>query len=191
MVEVPDNFLGIPEIPPDEADVVALPIPLELTVSYGHGTKRGPSALIRASQQVEFFDHELGYEVQGKVKISTLPEVRLEGKNAEGAQEAIYEAAKPWIDKFLLSFGGEHSITPALVRAYKEKYPDLSIVYFDAHTDMREQYDGSRWSHASAARRCQDDYHVKTIVWVGIRNTSQEEQQYIDQDFVNYGDRYN
>ena len=66
--EASDNFLGIPEIDPKDAETLILPIPLELTVSYGTGTKRGPAAIIEASQHVELYDHELGYEVQEKVK---------------------------------------------------------------------------------------------------------------------------
>ena len=187
---IPDNFLGIPEIPPKDAEVLILPIPLEATVSYGKGTGRGPRAIITASAQVELYDHELGYEVNEKVKIATLPAVNFPEQNAEKAQNIIAEIAKSWTDKFILSLGGEHSITPALVGEYKKKYPDLSILYFDAHTDMREEWDGTKWSHACAARRCQDNHGIKNIVWVGTRNTSLGEQQYINKEQVNYGNSY-
>jgi agmatinase len=192
--ETPNNFLGIEEIAPTDADVVILPIPLEATVSYGKGTGRGPEAIITASQQVELYDHELGYEVNEKVKISTLPFVefveQLNTENAEKAQPIIAKAVAPWTDKFVLSLGGEHAITPALVGEYKKKYPDLSILYFDAHSDMREEWGGTKWSHACAARRCQDDHGIKNIVWVGTRNTSLGEQQYINKEQVNYGNTY-
>src|SRR3972149_573880 len=187
---IPDNFLGIPEIPPEEAEVLVLPIPLEATVSYGKGTGRGPRAIITASQQVEQYDHELGYEVNQKVKIATLPAINFPEQNAEKAQDIISNVAKNWTNKFLLSLGGEHSITPAIVSEYKKKYPDLSILYFDAHTDMREEWDGTKWSHACAARRLQDNHGIKNIVWVGTRNTSLGEQQYINKEQVNYGDKY-
>jgi agmatinase len=186
----PNNFLGIEEVRPEDAEVLVLPIPLEATASYGKGTKKGPSAIIEASQQVETYDHELGYEVNEQVKISTLPAVVFPEQNSETAQPIIRKAVEPWTDKFVLSLGGEHSITPALVGEYKKKYPDLSILYFDAHTDMREEWGGTRWSHACAARRCQDDHGIKNIVWVGIRNTALSEQQYIDQTHVNYGNTY-
>lgn len=197
--QTPDNFLGIPEISAEDADVLVLPIPLEMTVSYGSGTKNGPRAILEASKQVELYDHELHDEVTNKVKIATLPEVKFGNANPEEAQMTIYKAVKPWVNKFVLSFGGEHAITPALVKAYQEKYADLSILYFDAHTDMRDQWEGSKWSHACAARRCQEQLAsagasrsggIERIVWVGIRNTAQEEQQYINQDFVNYGNKY-
>lgn len=186
----PNNFLGIDEMPAGDADVVILPIPLEATVSYGKGTGRGPEAIITASQQVELYDHELGYEVNEKVKIATLPAIAFPKQDAELAQTVIAKTAEPFTDKFILSLGGEHSITPALVGEYKKKYPDLSILYFDAHTDMREEWGDTRWSHACAARRCQDDHGIKNIVWVGTRNTSLGEQQYINKEQINYGNTY-
>ncbi|MEK7564007.1 MAG: agmatinase [Patescibacteria group bacterium] len=187
---VPNNFLGINEVSMEEAQVLVLPIPLEATVSYGKGTAKGPEGIITASQQVEFYDHELGYEVNEEVKIKTLPYIDFPEQNAEKAQAIISDTIKDLTDKFILSLGGEHSITPALVSEYKKKYPDLSILYFDAHTDMREEYRDTRWSHACAARRCQDDHGIKNIVWVGTRNTSLGEQQYINKDQVNYGNTY-
>jgi len=185
-----NNFLGIDEIAPMDAEVVILPIPLEATVSYGKGTGKGPEAIIAASQQVELYDHELGYEVPDKVKIATLPVINFPEQNSEKAQNIIAKIAEPFTDKFILSLGGEHSITPALVGEYKKKYPDLSILYFDAHSDMREEWGGTKWSHACAARRCQDNHGIKNIVWVGVRNTSQEEQQYINKDQVNFDNIY-
>ncbi|OGI60794.1 agmatinase [Candidatus Nomurabacteria bacterium RIFCSPHIGHO2_01_FULL_38_19] len=190
MKNTPNNFLGIPEISPEEAEVLVLPIPLEATVSYGRGTGKGPSAIIEASKHVELYDHELGYEVNEKIKIATLPTVVFPEQNAEKAQDVIAEVAEPWTNKFILSLGGEHSITPALVSAYQKKYSDLSILYFDAHTDMREEWGGTKWSHACAARRCQDNHNIKNIVWVGVRNTSLGEQQYINKEQVNYGNKY-
>ncbi len=186
---IPDNFLGIPEVAPKDADVLILPLPLEKTVSYGKGTGAGPRAIITASQQVERYDYEHGYEVDSKVKIATLPFLEFPESDLEAIQDKINKTAKPWTDKFLLSVGGEHSITPALVKAYQEKYPDLSILYFDAHTDMRDEWGDTKWSHACAARRCQEG-GVKNIVWVGTRNTALSEQQYIDTTHVNYGNKY-
>lgn len=186
---VSDNFLGIKEISPKEAEVLILPIPLEASVSYGGGTENGPSAIIEASKQVELYDHEFGHEVNEKVKIATLPEIIFKEQNAEKAQGIISQTVAPLTDKFILSLGGEHSITPALVSEYYKKYSDLSILYFDAHTDMREEWEGSKWSHACAARRCQE-LGVKNIVWVGIRNTALSEQQYINKEQVNYGNKY-
>jgi len=186
---IPDNFLGIPEITPDDSEVLILPIPLEVTVSFGDGTKNGPMAIIEASKQVELYDHKLGYEINEKVKIATLPAIIFKEQDAEKAQNIIAQVVAPLTDKFILSLGGEHSITPALVSEYQKKYSDLSVLYFDAHTDMREEWEGTQWSHACAARRCQTG-GIKNIVWIGIRNTSLSEQQYINKEQVNYGNNY-
>lgn len=186
---IPDNFLGIPEVKPEDAEALILPLPLEKTVSYGKGTSAGPREIITASQQVECYDHELGYEVHEQVKIATLPFLEFPENDLEAIQKKINLAAKPWTDKFLVSLGGEHSLTPALVKAYQEKYPDLSILYLDAHTDCRDEWGGTKWSHACAARRCQEG-GIKNIVWVGVRNTALSEQQYINKEQVNYGNKY-
>ena len=121
---IPRNFLGIPEIDLKDAEVLILPIPLEATVSYGTGTGKGPEKIIEASHQVELYDHEHGYEVNEKVKIATLPAIQFPEQNAEKAQSIIAEKVAPWTQKFVLSLGGEHSITPALVSEYQKKYPD-------------------------------------------------------------------
>ena len=188
-METPKNFLGIPEIELKDAEALILPVPFESTTSYGKGTKNGPGAILEASRQVELYDHELGVELQDKVKIATLPEVKFANETAEDAQPVITRVAENFTDKFLVSLGGEHSITPALVKSYLKKYPDLSILYIDAHTDMREEWDGTKWSHACAARRCQEQ-GIEKIVWVGIRNTAKSEQQYINPDYVNYGNKF-
>jgi agmatinase len=185
----PDNFLGIPEVDPKQAEALVLPLPLEASVSYGKGTKAGPEAIIKASQQIELFDHELGYELESRVKIATLPTLEFGKSKDEEAQKLIAKTAKPYINQFLISLGGEHSITPGLIRAFLKKYPDLSILYIDAHTDMREQWDGSKWSHACAARRCQEE-GIDKIVFVGIRNTSKEEQQYLNKMNIYWGNQF-
>src|SRR3989344_2698001 len=118
---IPDNFLGIPEIPPEEAEVLVLPIPLEATVSYGKGTGRGPKAIITASQQVEQYDHELGYEVNQKVKIATLPAINFPEQNAEKAQDIISNVAKNWTNKFLLSLGGHKKYVSWRTAIYKQR----------------------------------------------------------------------
>jgi agmatinase len=176
------NFLGIPEIDPEEGQVLILPAPFEETTSYGQGTKHGPRAILAASQQVELFEPELGDELQNLVKIATLPEV-------SGSREAIAETARRYFDRFLITLGGEHSITPALIKPYIEKYKNLSVLQIDAHTDMRDEWEGSKNSHACAMRRVQEQ-GIEKIVQVGIRNTAKEEQWHLNPDNIFWGDRY-
>jgi len=180
--ELPFNFLGIPEVNPAEARVVVLPVPFEETTSYGQGVAAGPEAIIAASRQVELYNLELGDEIEELVKITTVPSVN-------GGREVIEEMAAKWTDKFLISLGGEHSITPHLIKPLLKKYPDLSVLQIDAHTDMRDKWEGSKNSHACAMRRVQE-LGVKNIVQVGIRNTAKEEQQFLRQKNIFWGGKY-
>ncbi len=179
----PFNFLGIPDIEPAKARVVILPVPFEKTTSYGKGTAAGPKAILEASQQVELYNPALGKEIQELVKIATLPSVK-------GGWGDIEKAAAKWTNKFLISLGGEHSITPALVKPFYKKYPNLSVLQIDAHTDMRDKWEGSKNSHACAMRRAQE-LGIKNIVQVGIRNTAEEEKRYLKPENIFWGDKYN
>lgn len=175
------NFLGIPEVSPEVAQALILPVPFEETTSFGQGTKNGPAAILEASRQVELFDPEFGDELQNLVKIVTLPKVSKRGKfSATAATHA---------DKFLISLGGEHSITPELIKPFVKKYSALSVLQIDAHTDMRDEWEGNRDSHACAMRRVQE-LDIKKIVQVGIRNTAKEEQQYLVKENIFWGDKF-
>ena len=180
-MEVSNNFLGIPKVSPRDAEVLILPVPFEETTSYGQGTKCGPDAIIKASQQVELYDPVLGEELQDLVKISTL-------KPVEERENMTLEAAK-YLDKFLISLGGEHSITPELLKPYIKKYPNLSILQIDAHTDLKDEWEGSKNSHACAMRRAQEQ-GIEKIVQVGIRNTAKEEQRYVRKENVFWGSKF-
>ncbi len=180
------NFLGVKSVPLAKADVIILPIPYDATTSYQTGTRFGPHAAITASRQVELYDSELKRDVSAKVKIVTLPEVEPDLSGPEANTRRLTDVARELIQlkKFVVSIGGEHSVTPGLVAAYKEKYRDLTVLQIDAHTDMRETYEGTKWNHACAMKRCHDlGVHV---VHVGIRNSAEEEQQYIDPKNVFY-----
>lgn len=174
-----DNFLGIPEVKPEAAQAVILPVPFEETTSFGQGTRGGPAAILNASQEVELFDPELGDELQNRVQIATLPAAAGRG----GAEAAMFA------DKFLVSLGGEHSITPGLIKPFFEKYPDLSVLQIDAHTDMRDEWEGSKDSHACAMRRVQE-LGIRNIVQVGIRNTAKEEQRYLVKENIFWGGKF-
>jgi N1-aminopropylagmatine ureohydrolase len=178
----PQTFLGIPPLEPADAQALILPVPFEETTSYGIGTANGPAAIIDASRQVELYNPELGEELQELIKIATMPAV-------QGGLEAITTAVTAWTDKLVISLGGEHSITSFLVKPFLERYPNLSVLHIDAHTDMRDTWEGSKFSHACALRRVQE-LGLSTIVQVGIRNTAKEEQQYLNQDNIFWGNEY-
>jgi len=173
------NFLGIPTVRSTIAQVIILPIPFEATTSYGHGTKNGPQAIIKSSHQIELYDPEWGDEIQNLVKIRT-------ERMITGSRKNIAETARRFTSSFLIALGGEHSITPELIKPFQEKYSDLSVLQIDAHTDMRDFYDGSKFSHACAMRRVQEN-GIKNIVQVGIRNTSKEEQKFLCLENIFWG----
>lgn len=170
------NFLGIPEAENDleTSRVVVLPVPYERTVSYGVGTRNGPGAILEASHYVELYDDELDEEV-ARVGIHTLPPwlpERMEPDACvEGLEGIVSELlARP---RFVLTLGGEHAIATGPVRAHHRRYPDLSILHFDAHGDLRDEYEGDRHSHACAARRFLET--GAPSVHVGIRSISRDE----------------
>jgi len=157
----------------DAAAAVILPVPLDRTTSYVAGTRNGPRELILASAQVELWDEELGVDVHTR-GIYTLPEMDLSHGTMEGAMARIHQTASAIMDsgKFLITLGGEHSITPPLVAAAAARHPGLTVLQIDAHADLRDGYQGEHNSHASAMRRSLES---APVVQVGIRNISQEE----------------
>lgn len=181
------NFLGIPPVSVKNADVLIGQVPYDGTTSYQPGARFGPRAIIDASRQLELYDHELKRDVSAKVKIATLPELEIDLSSPEANVEHVARFAESVAKqkKFLVTLGGEHSITPGLVRPLAAQYKkDLTVLQIDAHTDMRDSYENTKWNHACAMRRCRD-LGVR-VVHVGTRNTSAEEQPFIDQKDVFY-----
>lgn len=180
MGTVPDNFLGLAGAQADykRAACAVLPIPYDATTSYGVGTRYGPRAIITASQQVELYDTLLRRESQG-CGVATLEPLEPDARGPAEMHERIFRAARVVMrdGKFLLSFGGEHSVTSGLVRAVAAKHKRLSVLQIDAHADLRDSYQGSPYSHASLMRRVHD--LGVPAVGVGIRNYSSEEARFI------------
>lgn len=179
------GFLGIKENylkSQEDARVVVVPFGLEASVSYGSGTKKGPKAIIKASKQVELFDEEHWCETYKKFGVATLkePEIELPVSKALDQIEEITNNILA-VDKFPLILGGEHSITAGSIRPFVKKYPDLAILHFDAHADLRDGYNGEHYSHASALRRVMD-HPISTLISCGIRNISAEEIPYLEQN---------
>jgi agmatinase len=158
-----------------ESEVVVLPIPVDRTTSYVSGTRNGPHEILQASSHMELWDEEMRADVHG-VGIYTLPEMELPFGEMEPLLEEIERVAYEIIgrDKFLVSLGGEHSITPPLVSAAARKYPGMSVLQLDAHADMRDAYMGTAHNHACAMRRALE--HAR-LTQVGIRSLSTEEAQ--------------
>lgn len=175
----PHNFAGLfsPYRDFSTAAVAILPVPYDSTTEWHSGTRNGPQAIIDASYYLEWYDLELGREIH-TCGIHTLPELEPALSGPEAMNNRVYLATKDLLEKskFVVTLGGEHSISSGAIHAHKEKYPDLSVLQLDAHTDLRDQYLGSKFSHACAMRRT---IEFCPITQVGIRAVSQEETEYI------------
>jgi|TARA_B100001971_G_scaffold202585_1_gene216517 agmatinase len=157
----------------DDSKAVILPISYEKTTTYIKGTAKGPRAILDASRNMELYDEELNKNICD-VGICTLNELSIE-EEPELMVDIVYKNVKKIIDdkKFPVAIGGEHSITVGCVRAFAESYEDFSILQLDAHTDLREEYGGAKFSHACTIKRCLDV--CKNIIQVGVRSLDYEE----------------
>jgi agmatinase len=171
------NFLGLDDEHSgyERSAAVVLPLPYEATVSYGGGTRRGPAAIIDASRQVELYDRELGDEAALRFGIHTLPPLALSVAGPEAAVDEIEACAAEHLaaGKLLVGLGGEHTVSVGIARAVHARHPDAVLVQVDAHSDLRDSYEGSAYSHASISRRVFD--LGMPILQFGIRSICREE----------------
>ena len=174
-----NGFLGIDNKFSFKEKVVIVPFGLEKTVSYGGGTRNGPREIIKASHQVELYDEELNCEPFRKIGIKTLKPFRIE-KNIKKALKTMSKINQEILEKklFPMTLGGEHSITPGCIAPFTKKFKNICLLHFDAHADLRESYNGEKFSHASAIRRCLD-YPNVSVVSFGIRNISKNEVPFL------------
>ena len=173
------GFLGVDNKFSFKERVVIIPFGLEKTVSYGGGTKNGPKEIIKASHQVELYDEELHCEPYKKIGIKTLKPFNI-SKDIKKALQKISNTNNEVIKKklFPMTLGGEHSITPGCIAPFVKKYKKVCLLHFDAHADLRESYNGEKFSHASAIKRCLDHKNLSVISF-GIRNISKNEISYL------------
>jgi agmatinase len=185
LFQTPWNFLGLPEevSTPERALAWLLPIPYESTTSYGAGTREGPSAILAASRQVELYDREFDREPAMDYGIHTTLPLSLVHRSPEAMIQSVETAVAELLSgrrrpEVLGVLGGEHSISAGVVRGLvRALNPDsLVVVHVDAHSDMREEYEGSPYSHACAAKRISE---VCPIFQIGIRNLSGEEASFL------------
>ncbi len=165
----------------ERARVLVLPLAFEATVSYGGGTGRGPAAIIEASQQVELYDREHGDEPALLYGVHTLDAPRLSADDPEAAvgQIAVAVARAASSGKLVVALGGEHTVSAGVSRGLLEVFDGpLSVVQIDAHCDLREAYEGSRYSHACVARRMLDEPRVEQVLQLGVRSVDAEEVAY-------------
>ncbi|GAA6733456.1 agmatinase [Thermus oshimai] len=159
---------GEVQTPYEEARVVVLPVPYDLSLSFLPGARRGPEAILLASRELEPFLLELGVAPE-EVGIHALPPVPFVAGSAEASHRRIYEEALRHLraGKFVVSLGGDHSIVHPLVLAHREALGEFSILHIDAHADLYPEWQGSVYSHASPFYRLLQEGFP--LVQVGIR----------------------
>lgn len=168
----------------ENSKIVIQSAPFEKTVSYGKGTGYGPKAILEASHYVEFYDEEFDRELCFEKGIATIQPLNLNKLSPEKALDKIYSSTKEFLDdnKFVVTLGGEHTISSAPAKAYFNKYDNLTILQFDAHSDFREEYEGTKFSHACVMKRIAE-FTLK-IVQVGIRAQCVEESKFIKKNKI-------
>ncbi len=181
MPNVTPFFLGLPEASLENSHVVLLPLPWEGSVSYGRGTSRAPQAIWRASTQIELWDAETGVDFSAVAMMSVDPVVPTPGELAHAYLSRVQEQAHQFHapGRLVIGVGGDHSVTPPLVRACCEANGiaphTLTVLHIDAHADLRDSYEGSPCSHASAMARVLE--LGARVMSVGVRSEEREEHE--------------
>ncbi|MFB9121343.1 agmatinase [Bergeyella porcorum] len=173
------TYAGIPEenATLENSKVMLVTVPYDGTSTWGKGADKGPELFLDASENMELYDIETGTEPY-------LEGVWMAGEVAEDASpeamtQAVYEKTKEMMQhdgKLFTLFGGEHSVSIGSIRAFGEKYPDLTVLQLDAHTDLRPEFHGSTSNHACAVFEASQKLN---LVQVGIRSCDVEEMQYV------------
>jgi agmatinase len=160
-----------------------LPIPYDSTSSYRTGSRHGPVAIIEASRHLELYDHELD-ELPARFGIHTCSELEVDASGPEGMTGRIEQVTRDLLNagKAVGAIGGDHSITCGIVKAHAERYPDLSVLQLDAHADLRDVYQGTKYSHACAMRRVRE--HAARVSQVGLRSYSADEAAFMKKESI-------
>ncbi len=162
----------------DSAFAVLIPVPIDSTTSFRSGARYGPSAIIAASAALEDYDLELGIDV-AELGIHTTDPVEPHVGNPEQMVWRVRRAVSHYqgMGKLTGVLGGDHSVAIGSALATLERYPELSVLYIDAHADLRDEYQGTSFGHGSAARRIAEHCPVSLV---GVRTLALEEKAHID-----------
>ena len=177
----PANFLALP---PDQsalatASAVLIPVPIDSTTSFRSGARYGPAAIIAASAALEDYDLELGIDV-AELGIHTAPALEPHVGDPEEMTRRVWAAVSHYaaMGKLTGVIGGDHSAAIGSALAWQERQRELSVLYIDAHADLRDDYQGTGWGHGSAARRISEHCPVSLV---GVRTLALPERDFIDQ----------
>jgi len=166
-----------------QSAIVVMPVPYDGTSTWIKGADKGPAAILDASANLELYDIETESEVYRKGIHTT--ESIMEQDSPESMVKAVYDKAQGFLkqDKFLVTIGGEHSVSIGPIMAYAEKYPGLTVLQFDAHGDSRDEYMGSKYNHACVMARARE---CASIIQVGIRSMDVSEMSEADKSRIFY-----
>ena len=181
---IPSNFLALNDEQSrlDNARAVLIPVPYDSTTSLRSGARYGPGAIIESSYGLEDYDWELDLDVSS-LGIHTSPAVEPHVGSPELMAGRVKDAVALYLSQGKITgvLGGDHSVTIGAVQAHHEACPNLSVLYLDAHADLRDEYLGTRWGHASGARRI---HEFCPLVLVGLRSMCPEEREYLRQEAI-------
>jgi agmatinase len=179
------NFGGLPEeySKEEHSEIVILPVPYDGTSTWGKGADKGPEAILEASANMELYDIETESEVYLN-GIYTAEPVK-DNISPDEMVKSVFNRVTSFLKsgKFPVIIGGEHSVTIGSIQAFANHYPDLSVLQLDAHTDLRNEYEGSKNNHACVMARARE---VAKTVQVGIRSMDSGEISSLDQERVFY-----
>lgn len=163
----------------DKASVLLQSIPYDGTSTWGKGADKGFDAFLEASENMEIYDIETDSEVY-RQGVHILPPI-LESSSPKAVYETVYKQTRKLLktDKFLTFFGGEHSISIGVIKAFYEVHPDITVLQLDAHTDLRPEFHGSPYNHACAVY---DASQHTNLIQVGIRSMDTDELPYLDRN---------
>ncbi len=186
--KVPFNFGGLPEKFTDykKSKIVVLPVPFDKTTTWLKGCNKGPDAIIDASRNMELYDIETNSEVCEK---GIFTEKEVKASSPELMIKKVYEKVKDLLNdkKFVVVLGGEHSVSIGAVKACSKSFNNMSVLHLDAHSDMRDCYEGTKYSHACAMARAKEI--TKNIISVGIRSMDSSELGNIDKNKIFYAEK--
>ncbi len=177
------TYAGIPKeyASPETSKIVLIPVPYDGTSTWGKGADKGPEAFLHASENMELYDIETESEVykQGIY----LADAITENASPDAMVTAVHTKVKEQIkrNKFVTMFGGEHSISIGAIRAFNETFDDITILQIDAHADLRESYEGSKYNHACAVYEANQNTN---LVQVGIRSMDASEKLAMNEENV-------
>lgn len=163
----------------EDADVCILGMPFDSTTCFKPGTRFGPGAIRDAFCNLEFYSMALERNI-GDIKIFDAGNINFH-TNPQNVTSEIYIGIKDLLktnndnNKFIVGLGGEHTVSYGIVKAMKEIYKDIAIIHFDAHADLRTEYNSEKFSHACVMNLIGGEVGFENIYQFGIRSCDEEE----------------